>query len=147
MERLNSKQKFIISSNTLSLIVFFFQFVNLIKSIFVTVTGASEWLVIVLNYLFDLYPFLLLIFYCRDVGSRQKNMIRSSTLLSSQQLRSWFSYLYYIIVQIITILSNGFSIYKASESTSFSPTFEGIQKAWTFLFNLNFFYIILIVVG
>ena len=87
LERLNPKQKFIVRSNKLSLIVFLFQFVNLIKSVFVT-EAWGEWLVIVLYYLFDLYPLLLLIFYCRDVGSRQQSMIKHASLLSSQRLKS-----------------------------------------------------------
>ena len=71
LHKLNAKQKFVLSSNTLSLVVFFFQSMNLLKSIFISVE-LNDYVVIVINYMFDLYPFLLLFFYCKDIGIKER---------------------------------------------------------------------------
>lgn len=78
LERLNSKQKFILSANNLSLVVFVFQALNLMKYVLIAIEGVNEIFIIGLNYFFNLYPFLLLFFYCREIKFKER---RKSTLL------------------------------------------------------------------
>ena len=67
-EYLNSKQQFILRSGKISTVVFIIQAINLIKlalSLFFSNTSAFSWIIIVINFLFDLYPLVLLGFYLR----------------------------------------------------------------------------------
>ena len=70
---LNSKQKFVIYSGILSYVVFIVQAINLVKTILELFgsIGQLEIFIIVLNYIFDLYPFLLLYYYRKYLGKSQ----------------------------------------------------------------------------
>ena len=67
-EYLNSKQQFILRSGQISFIVFVIQAINLGKltlSLLPINNPAFSWVIIVINFLFDLYPLVLLGYYLR----------------------------------------------------------------------------------
>ena len=70
---LNSKQKFLIHTGRLSYIVYLIQGVNLFKTLLIGIlskwnSDSVHFIIIIINYIFDLYPFTLLFFYCRYLG-------------------------------------------------------------------------------
>lgn len=76
---LNSRQKFILSSSSLSLVAFVFHAVNLGKSLLVIDSGIDEGFIISLNYLFNFYPFVLFFFYCKDINlGERKRLLQES---------------------------------------------------------------------
>ena len=64
---LNSKQQFLIKSGSLGSIVFLIQGLHFFKILLGLVSFISWWymFILVLNFIFDCYPLLLLFFYFR----------------------------------------------------------------------------------
>lgn len=62
---LNSKQKFLLNSGKISIVLFFIQIINAVKFILSIIPGIRDChiLLIIINFLFDLYPFVILFFY------------------------------------------------------------------------------------
>ena len=63
-----SKQKFIVSANTLSIVAFIFQVLNLGKAFLIIDSEVNDSFIICLSYLFNSYPFVLLFFYCKEIA-------------------------------------------------------------------------------
>ena len=67
-----SKQKFIVSANTLSIVAFIFQVLNLGKAFLIIDSEVNDSFIICLSYLFNSYPFVLLFFYCKEIELRER---------------------------------------------------------------------------
>lgn len=62
---LNSKQLFLLKSGEISFIVFLIQFVNFFKFVLGFFLSSAYVFLLIINFFFDLYPFVLLFFYLR----------------------------------------------------------------------------------
>lgn len=65
---MNSKQQFLIRSGNIGQILFLVQILNFFKEIMNTTLDDAKLFILILNYLFDLYPLLILgsyIYYTR----------------------------------------------------------------------------------
>lgn len=80
---LNSKQIFLIDSGKISFIVFIIQFVNFLKLFLTFFSSNSAYYIFILifNFLFDMYPFLLLYYFVKYTREKRGLEHGSSTLL------------------------------------------------------------------
>ena len=89
---LNSKQKFIIHSSKISFTVYCIQAINFIKTVMIGTLSLSnnppaQIIIIILNYLFDLYPFVLLFYYRKYLGKSKGEKINNESLLTLDELK------------------------------------------------------------
>ena len=91
MSLLNSKQKFIINSGNVSFAVFIVQLINFLKSLAISMINqsgnAGSLIIIVINFLFDLYPFFFFYKYREYLGQMDRKKLLNATLISEDDIR------------------------------------------------------------
>jgi hypothetical protein len=94
---LNSKQKFIINSGNVSFAVFIVQLINFLKSLAISLINqikdtdhsgdAESLIVIVINFLFDLYPLFFFYKYREYLGQMDRKKLLNATLISEDDIQ------------------------------------------------------------
>ena len=85
---LNSKQKFILHSGRLSFTVYIIQAINFVKTFLTGILSIysdnkyANIIIIVLYYLFDLYPFVFLFHYWKYLGRSKGEKVNNESLLT-----------------------------------------------------------------
>lgn len=97
MSLLNSKQKFIINSGNVSFAVFIVQLINFLKSSVISLINqsgnAESLIIIIINFLFDLYPLFFFYKYREYLGQMDRKKLLNATLISEDDIRwSWLIY-------------------------------------------------------
>lgn len=91
MSLLNSKQKFIINSGNVSFAVFIVQLINFLKSSVISLINqsgnAESLIIIIINFLFDLYPLFFFYKYREYLGQMDRKKLLNATLISEDDIR------------------------------------------------------------
>lgn len=95
---MNSKQKFLVRSGNIGWVIFLVQLINFIKEALNASSGeAYAWQIflLIINFMFDLYPVILLVSYIYYTRLHDEEKTINETFLSL--MNSWYQSLWFIL--------------------------------------------------